>query len=179
MKLTQKTIKICFEDLETGYILAHVPENLNNAQIIWLIQYMHNVLTEEGVYEDKEPSVELLCQHLNSIFHTFQFLPLLPDLEWCDNSPKLTCVPPVLFEEQLSILNILQKFYPEQLMRYTIHPTYISNQETKERYSLQDGLSTFYMKIKNKNLDEILLSHQKHLFYNLLKNFNITISENR
>lgn len=33
--MKQKIIEICFEDLETGYVLATIPEDFDNKQILW------------------------------------------------------------------------------------------------------------------------------------------------
>lgn len=155
--MKQKIIEICFEDLETGYVLATIPEDFDNKQILWLIQSAHEIMADSAAEQeiDYDPSITRLCRQLQKMYDTVQFTPLIADVKWCDNSPRIQAQPSVLSNSTIDMLDILQSFYKDKLARYEIHPTYIEDKETFQTLSLKDGLSTIYMDIKVKNIPHI------------------------
>lgn len=184
--MKQKIIEICFEDLETGYVLATIPEDFDNKQILWLIQSAHEIMADSAAEQeiDYDPSITRLCRQLQKMYDTVQFTPLMADVKWCDNSPRIQAQPSVLSNSTIDMLDILQSFYKDKLARYEIHPTYIEDKETFQTLSLKDGLSTIYMDIKDEDLTKVSRNHQSYPkvvqllqteFYHLLKTFDITV----
>lgn len=102
--LCQRCVQVIFDDLETGMVLATVPESLTNAQLVWIFQYLHDKLADDRVYEDQDPSVALLCRMANHIFYPFTFTEICPDATFQENAPKIACVPPFLTAKQRDVL---------------------------------------------------------------------------
>lgn len=173
MNTKQRLIKICFEDLETGYVLATIPDTMNNSKLKWCFDCILKDLSEKDIVNDEIPNIEWLCEMMHIQFPDCSFLPLQPDMEWCDNSPKCSFVlPPFLKMEQRNILTQLQSQYPI-LNRYIIKADNIENQETHEQYDLQSGLSKISGDIRK---EPITCSPESvvELFYDLLDQFHIT-----
>lgn len=105
--LCQRWVQVIFDDLETGMVLATVPKSLTNVQIVWIFQYLHDKLADDGVYEDQDPSVALLCRVANQTFYSFTFTEICPDATFQENGRKVTCVPPFLTVKQRGVLRKL------------------------------------------------------------------------
>lgn len=109
--MKQKIIEICFEDLETGYVLATIPEDFDNKQILWLIQSAHEIMADSAAEQeiDYDPSITRLCRQLQKMYDTVQFTPLIADVKWCDNSPRIQAQPSVLSNSTIDITVVKPK----------------------------------------------------------------------
>lgn len=73
MTTKQRLIKICFEDLETGYVLATIPDTMNNSNLKWCFDCILKDLSEKDIINDGMPNIEWLCEMASTQFPECSF----------------------------------------------------------------------------------------------------------
>ena len=107
MSLHSYQVKVCLEDCETTVVTLMSPVILDHIQITWFFQYINDKWFAQMEEETFQPSIDMLCDQLNQTFPGFSFTTHDYDTEWCDNQPRISCIPPALTNTQYSFLTHL------------------------------------------------------------------------
>lgn len=179
MSLHSYQVKVCLEDCETTVVTLMSPVILDHIQITWFFQYINDKWFEQMEDKTFQPSIDMLCDQLNQTFPGFSFTTNDYDTEWCDNQPRISCIPPALTNTQYSFLTRLCNQIPAlqgfRITTYAILYYPVKNQtDTYTKYSIRHGISLLW-KSHKEDILQYLKNHpsEKSYFFEILDVFQL------